>query len=199
MASANIKHPVRRDHGFNNVNKRMEYKYHGYEGEQIWHEFGRPFWRIPNQSKKTSAILPKKEVVIEQTTKERRSSTMRAISKNYNESKKTLTLDVKFELNKADIQNDYTIAIDKLGEALKNDKSLKVEIQGHTDTTGSTAYNMNLSGDRAKSVRTYLMEKFEIEGSRLQSHGYGPKQPVATNETLQGRKLNRRVDIKIIQ
>lgn len=197
FSSANIKNPTKMGEGFENVNNRMEYKYHGYKGEQIWHEFGRPFWRANQKPKTVEAPAPKK--IIKQITKEKRSATMRSISKNYDAKKKTLTLDVKFQLNKANIQSDYTTAIDKLGMALKEDKDLKVEVQGHTDTTGARSYNVSLSDTRAESVKKYLMNKFEIDSARIRSKGYGPAQPIATNKTLDGRKQNRRVDIKILQ
>lgn len=146
-----------------------------------------------------TTTFPKKEEVIKQIATEKRASTLRSISKNYDAKKKVLTLDVKFELNKADIQTDYTTAIDKLGLALKEDKDLSLEIQGHTDTTGPRSLNMALSDNRAQSVKEYLIEKYEISPERLTSKGFGPTQPVASNETRDGRKKNRRVDIKVIQ
>lgn len=196
FASVFIKQPPRTENGFENINKRKEYKYYGYENEHIWHEFGRPFWR---SNKKTTLNTPKKEKVIEQTTSEKRSSTLRQVGQNYNPQTKTLTLDVKFELNKADIQEGYTSAINKLGMALKNDENLKVEVQGHTDTTGPNGLNMTLSSSRAQAVKQYLIKNFEISPERLSAKGYGPLQPVSSNETFEGRKKNRRVDIKMIQ
>lgn len=191
FSSAVIKNPPRQGKGFENINKRMEYTYYGHEDEKIWHEFGRPFWN----SKKD---VPKK-AMIKQVTSEKRAATLRKVSKNYDPVKKTLTLDVKFELNKASIQQDYTAAINRLGEALKGDKTLSIEIQGHTDTTGSLSLNNNLSSSRAQSVKEYLMNEFGISSERLKSKGYGPSQPVASNETFDGRKQNRRVDIKVLK
>lgn len=195
FASVNIKQPPKTKNGFENINKRKEYKYYGYEKEFIWHEFGRPFWR----SEKVTMSTPKKEAVIEQTTSEKRASTLRKVSKSYDPKTKTLTLDVKFELNKADIQEGYTSAINQLGLALKEDKNLKLEVQGHTDTTGPKSLNMALSSSRAQAVKKYLIQNFEISPERLSAKGYGPLQPVSTNETFDGRKKNRRVDIKVIQ
>lgn len=199
FASVYIKNPKKIENGFENVNKRKEYKYYGHDNEQIWHEFGRPFWRGQTKRQTVKAPTPRKVKMIQQTTSERRASTLRAVSKNYDADKKTLTLDVKFELNKADIQTDYTAALDRLGMALKNDKSLKIEVQGHTDTTGPRSLNMALSDNRASSVKNYLIQKYEIAPERLGSKGYGPTQPVASNETREGRKKNRRVDIKVVE
>ena len=72
-----------------------------------------------------------------------------------------------------------------------------MEIQGHTDSSGNPESNLELSKLRAKSVVDYLVEN-GIAGSRLQSEGYGDTKPVATNETVEGRRLNRRTTIKII-
>nr|WP_320000625.1 OmpA family protein [uncultured Draconibacterium sp.] len=87
--------------------------------------------------------------------------------------------------------------LQKLVSFLKNNSGLKVEIQGHTDSSGNSESNLELSKLRAKSVVDYLVEN-GIDGSRLQSEGYGDTKPVATNETVEGRRLNRRTTIKII-
>lgn len=79
---------------------------------------------------------------------------------------------------------------------LKNNSGLKIEIQGHTDNSGTPERNLQLSELRAKSVADYLV-KNGIALTRLHSKGYGEQQPVATNETPEGRTLNRRTTIKI--
>jgi outer membrane protein OmpA-like peptidoglycan-associated protein len=128
---------------------------------------------------------------------------------------------VKFELNRADILTSYTNEIDQLGRALKADKTMVIEVQGHTDTTGARAlkadktmvievqghtdttgaraYNMSLSSGRADAVRAYLIEKFDIKPERIVSRGYGPSRPMTSNDTRLGREQNRRVDIKVIR
>lgn len=198
-ASANIKTPPRKGDGFENINKRKEYNFYGYKGEQIWHEFGRPYWRSNQAPAAPTAKMQAQPKMIKQVTKETRSSTLRAVSKNYNPKNKTLTLDVKFELNKSNIQTNYTSAIDRLGLALQEDKELNIEVQGHTDTTGPKSLNISLSNERAKAVKRYLINKFDISAERLSAKGYGPNLPITSNETFEGRKKNRRVDIKVIQ
>lgn len=79
---------------------------------------------------------------------------------------------------------------------LKNNNDLKIEIQGHTDNSGTPERNLQLSELRAKSVAEYLV-KNGIAISRLHSKGYGEQQPVAPNDTPEGRTLNRRTTIKI--
>jgi len=87
--------------------------------------------------------------------------------------------------------------LQKLVGFLETNPRLKVEIQGHTDNTGSAESNQKLSELRAQSVAQYLIAH-GIEASRLNAEGYGEKKPVATNETKKGRRLNRRTTIKIL-
>lgn len=81
---------------------------------------------------------------------------------------------------------------------LKNNGDLKVEVQGHTDSSGNAEKNKTLSELRAKSVVDYLTNN-GIKISRLKFSGYGDKNPIATNETAEGRMLNRRTTIKILE
>ena len=74
----------------------------------------------------------------------------------------------------------------------------QVEVQGHTDITGSAAINRTLSKGRAESVRKYLVGKGIAKG-RLSSKGFGPDVPIADNATPEGREMNRRVEFKIIK
>lgn len=72
----------------------------------------------------------------------------------------------------------------------------KFEISGHTDSQGDTDYNEKLSQRRAKAVKDFLVSVLDIPESQLEIQGYGESQPIATNETEQGRALNRRVEFK---
>ena len=85
----------------------------------------------------------------------------------------------------------------KLAEFLDSNKSLKVEIQGHTDSTGDSEHNLKLSENRARSVTRYLIE-YGIESERLVWSGFGEDKPVADNDSEEGRRLNRRTTIKIL-
>ena len=87
--------------------------------------------------------------------------------------------------------------LNKLVEFMTQNPDLRVEIQGHTDSTGNPESNMELSKRRAKSVVDYLVEH-NISVSRLEFGGYGDTRPIATNETPEGRRQNRRTTIKII-
>ena len=104
---------------------------------------------------------------------------------------------IYYETDSFAILTESEPELQKLVSFLKNNSGLKVEIQGHTDSSGNPESNLELSKLRAESVVDYLVEN-GITSSRLQSEGYGDTKPVATNETVEGRRLNRRTTIKII-
>jgi outer membrane protein OmpA-like peptidoglycan-associated protein len=85
----------------------------------------------------------------------------------------------------------------KLFEFLNKNKTISIEISGHTDNIGSSVHNQKLSENRAKSVRSYLLE-MGIDASRVQFKGYGDTQPIADNNTDEGRSLNRRTTFKVL-
>ncbi len=87
------------------------------------------------------------------------------------------------------------VVLDKMALALVNAPSVNVEVQGHTDNTGSALGNTRISGLRADAVRAYLIEK-GVAAPRLTSRGYGPDAPIAPNTTASGRAQNRRVELK---
>lgn len=103
---------------------------------------------------------------------------------------------IYFETDSFAILPESEPELQKLVSFLKNNGALKVEIQGHTDNTGTPARNQELSELRAKSVVDYLVRN-DVSQNRLQYKGYGETQPVATNDTEAGRRLNRRTTIKI--
>ena len=76
-------------------------------------------------------------------------------------------------------------------------KTIKVRIEGHTDSVGNEKYNKELSDRRAHAVRRYLMDK-GIDGSRMEALGLGEEQPIDDNRTSDGRAANRRVEFHII-
>ncbi|MCF6357472.1 MAG: OmpA family protein [Draconibacterium sp.] len=104
---------------------------------------------------------------------------------------------IYFETDSFRILPESEPELQKLVTFLSNNPTLRVEIQGHTDNSGNSIKNYNLSGFRAKSVANYLVLK-GIKPERLLSVGYGENRPVATNETKNGRTLNRRTTVKIV-
>lgn len=105
---------------------------------------------------------------------------------------------ILFDYDKWNIKPVYYPALDEAVTVLEQNPDLKAEIQGHTDSIGSAAYNMKLSRKRAESVKSYL-EKKGIHANRLKSEGYGFTKPVVPNTTPENRALNRRVELKPIQ
>ena len=89
---------------------------------------------------------------------------------------------------------DSEPTLQRILEALQGDASLKLQIEGHTDSTNTDAYNQALSERRAKAVVQWLTAK-GIAPVRLQAKGFGRMHPVAGNDTAQGRALNRRVEL----
>lgn len=105
-----------------------------------------------------------------------------------------ITLKVQFDFDKADVKPQYYDDIRKLSDILKAHPEMSIVIEGHTCSIGSERYNMTLSHKRAANVRTYLIDKFGIEGSRIKVQGYGESKPIADNTTQEGRRLNRRAE-----
>ncbi len=103
---------------------------------------------------------------------------------------------VYFEFNKATIKPVSFSLLNEVAQALKDNPTLKVEVQGHTDSVGNDARNLKLSQKRAESVRTYLIKQ-GIESSRMVPKGYGENVPIADNRTADGRSQNRRVEFVI--
>ena len=86
-----------------------------------------------------------------------------------------------------------------IGDALKDYPAiLAVRIEGHTDSRGSHKSNQILSQNRAESVRAFLIN-YGIDASRMVAVGYGEEKPIASNDTSQGRKKNRRVEIHLVK
>ena len=83
-------------------------------------------------------------------------------------------------------------------QILKNNPDMKVEIQGYTDNIGSEKVNLNLSEKRAETVKRFLISK-GIEANRLSTKGFGEMNPVADNNSPEGRELNRRIEFKILE
>jgi OmpA-OmpF porin, OOP family len=104
---------------------------------------------------------------------------------------------VYFEFGKSTLKPESFPALNELVELLKAEPTMEIEISGHTDNVGTPQSNMILSQNRAESVRQYLISKGIAQG-RVKAVGYGDTKPVATNETDEGRQMNRRTEVKIL-
>jgi len=117
------------------------------------------------------------------------------IARQLEEKGKISVYGIRFETNQATISQQSAAALAEVGQLLIKNDSLSLRIEGHTDSTGQASYNLDLSQRRAESVKDYLITTFGIDGSRLTTRGLGDTQPVASNETDEGRAQNRRVEL----
>ncbi|MBK1724101.1 OmpA family protein [Thiocystis violacea] len=102
-----------------------------------------------------------------------------------------------FEVDSDQIQPSFYSTLDKIATVVKKYGKTQLAVAGHTDNTGSADYNQRLSERRAASVERYL-DSTGVLPQRIESAGYGMTQPITTNDTEAGRRLNRRVDIVIM-
>ena len=105
--------------------------------------------------------------------------------------------DVLFEVNGADLQPGAQVELLRLVEYLKRSPDRKILIEGHTDSTGSSEYNLRLSQLRAESVQSFLIGN-GLPADRVRAIGYGETRPEAPNDSASGRQQNRRVEIVIL-
>jgi hypothetical protein len=110
---------------------------------------------------------------------------------------KMILSNVFYEFDSWKLKTESYIELDKLTKLLSDNKNMNVEIGGYTDAIGTDSYNLDLSEKRAKSVQDYLVGK-GIIGSRLTYKGYGSSSPLGNNVTNDGRKLNRRTEIRVV-
>jgi OOP family OmpA-OmpF porin len=105
---------------------------------------------------------------------------------------------VFFDFDKWDLRSESFIELNRVVKLMNENPAIEIEMSAHTDSRGSDEYNFKLSDNRAKSVMEYIISK-GIDRSRITSHGYGETKPVATNDTDDGRQLNRRVEFTILK
>jgi outer membrane protein OmpA-like peptidoglycan-associated protein len=108
-----------------------------------------------------------------------------------------LPSNITFSTNSADLSANFYPVLDKVGATLQEYGDTVIEVAGHTDSTGSAAYNKALSERRAQSVAAYLTSR-GVKSQRLIIIGDGEDHPVATNATVEGRQRNRRVELTIV-
>lgn len=117
--------------------------------------------------------------------------------KNVSVGTKIVLKNIFFDFNKSTLRSESTAELERLIKLLNDVPNMRIEISGHTDNKGSADYNQKLSESRAQAVVEYLVSK-GIVSSRLEFKGYGLSQPIATNETEEGRQENRRTEFKIL-
>jgi len=102
---------------------------------------------------------------------------------------------IHFDFDKATIRLEAASTIADIAETLRVNPGWRLMINGHTDSTGKESYNLKLSQRRAASVKASLVSNHGISPDRLETQGFGSSQRKGRNDTLQGRKLNRRVEL----
>jgi outer membrane protein OmpA-like peptidoglycan-associated protein len=104
--------------------------------------------------------------------------------------------DVLFDLDKYTLRPEAREKLAKLSGIVLGNPGLKLEVEGHTDSTGSDEYNQKLSENRAGAVRDYLASQ-NVSADSITAGGFGKTRPVAPNDTAEGRQKNRRVEIVV--
>jgi outer membrane protein OmpA-like peptidoglycan-associated protein len=104
---------------------------------------------------------------------------------------------ITFAYDSADVQPQFQRTLDQVASTLSQYNQTYIDVYGHTDSTGSDGYNQTLSERRATAVADYLSSR-GVQTARIGTRGYGETQPIASNDTDQGRAANRRVEVKIV-
>jgi OOP family OmpA-OmpF porin len=105
---------------------------------------------------------------------------------------------ILFDFNKAVLKDQYHAKLQKLGMFMEKNPKIRLVLAGYTDGVGSEGYNMGLSRKRSEAVRDYLMTHSKIDKNRVTLQWYGKTDPIASNQTEEGRTLNRRVSAILI-
>ena len=104
---------------------------------------------------------------------------------------------VHFDVGKATLRPESFTQLEELVSYMKFKDEEKIEIAGHTDNVGKDADNLKLSLQRAETIRAYLIKK-GVQPARVTARGYGASQPIADNNTEEGKQLNRRTEVRIL-
>jgi outer membrane protein OmpA-like peptidoglycan-associated protein len=104
--------------------------------------------------------------------------------------------DIIFAKNSAEVKKEMYPEIKRIADVMIQYPDTRITVEGHTDNSGKEDYNMNLSKQRAESVKTLLVQN-GVDGSRISIMPFGETSPIASNDTPEGRQQNRRVEIKI--
>ncbi len=110
---------------------------------------------------------------------------------------KIILKNIFFDFDKSTLRPESQTELDRLVKLLNENPTIKIELSGHTDSKGSDEYNLKLSQNRAQAVVDYLTQH-GIDKGRLTAMGYGETKPIATNDTDEGRQLNRRTEFEIL-
>lgn len=119
------------------------------------------------------------------------------VNRNGDQLDLTMPGNITFNTNEYDIRADFFPVLDSVAQILYKYTDTRLQVIGHTDSTGTRDYNYNLSNRRAGSVSNYLASR-GVDQNRLLVQGVGPDRPIASNDNEQGRASNRRVELQIV-
>ena len=117
------------------------------------------------------------------------------VEKQLTEQKRAVTYGIYFDFNKDTIKPESEPVLKEIVQAMTDNPDWKLTVEGHTDNIGGDAYNLDLSKRRAAAVKEALVTRYHIAPERLSTNGFGSSRPVETNDTLEGRARNRRVEL----
>jgi outer membrane protein OmpA-like peptidoglycan-associated protein len=119
----------------------------------------------------------------------------KSLKQQLDEAGKIVTHGILFDSGSARIKAESYKTLADIGALLTENPALRLSIEGHTDGDGSEESNVQLSQERAASVKAYLVDIYKIDAGRLESAGLGESKPIETNETAEGKAMNRRVEL----
>ncbi|WP_348263426.1 OmpA family protein [Telmatobacter sp. DSM 110680] len=117
------------------------------------------------------------------------------VEKQLTEQKRAVTYGIYFDFNKDTIKTESEPVLKQIVQAMADNPAWKLTVEGHTDNIGGDSYNLDLSKRRAAAVKQALVMRYHIAADRLSTDGFGASRPVETNDTLEGRARNRRVEL----
>jgi OmpA-OmpF porin, OOP family len=119
----------------------------------------------------------------------------KTLKEQLDEAGRIVTHGILFDSGSARIKAESYKTLADIGQLLADNPTLRLSIEGHTDSDGAEDYNLKLSQDRAASVKTYLVETYKIDSKRLEAKGWGETKPIDKNDTAEGKADNRRVEL----
>jgi outer membrane protein OmpA-like peptidoglycan-associated protein len=144
------------------------------------------------------AYMDKQQTEFEQQLANERAQHQIEIERQQNEILKlTMNSEVSFDFNSANLKPTFRPPLDKISDILNRYPRTQIVVVGHTDSVGSEQYNLDLSNRRAISVADYLVMR-GVSAPRMGTEGRGEMEPRATNDTADGRALNRRVEVYVV-
>jgi outer membrane protein OmpA-like peptidoglycan-associated protein len=168
--------------------------FHVGAGSEISHAIASPDWRVYTGLNWTIGPFWGQKDHLEQSQPLPETT----VSTNIKKQDKFVAHDILFEFNSDVLTGDYDKTLSELVAFLHQPPEFtKVLVEGHTDSVGSEAYNLNLSQRRANAIKRYLITPFQLQEAKVAAQGFGSSRPIADNGNYQGRQLNRRVEFTI--